>query len=314
MQNKTPFSLFGTDLNEFKTGVDFQTLARTVDFIYLRASGSGSGQFRVDQKFFEYLVGCRRFGIPVGAYHYALPSEDITTADSQCDDFVDLLKQGFGDYGDLFPVVDVEAPIDETISVPAMVNWIDRFRKRFEQKTRRRLMLYTGLFFINLYGDFYISGKGFPLSNMPLWIAMYQEIAGNPPIPPDVGGWTKWRIWQFTEQGDIAGVDPPVDLNWGPDGIDFLAPPADVTGVYARIDAKNIYVSWNKNRDKDLLGYNIFVNSNYAGTVGKNAIYFVIPRSRFYLPKGKQVEIGIEAFDFDGDFSKNRTKYTITAT
>ncbi|MDU7141480.1 MAG: hypothetical protein E6319_00790, partial [Anaerococcus vaginalis] len=66
---------------------------------------------------------------------------DLTTADSQCDEFIDILQEGFGekDYGDLFPVVDVEAPIDNKISTKALVDWVDRFRKRFERKTRRRV-------------------------------------------------------------------------------------------------------------------------------------------------------------------------------
>ena len=156
MQNKNPNSRFGIDINEYTQDVNFQTLARTIDFLYLRASGSGSGRFRVDRKFLEFAKAARDYGIPVGAYHYALPSYDLTTADSQCDEFIDILQEGFGekDYGDLFPVVDVEAPIDNKISTKALVDWVDRFRKRFERKTRRRLMLYTGAFFIELYNDF----------------------------------------------------------------------------------------------------------------------------------------------------------------
>ena len=33
------------------------------------------------------------------------------------------------DYGDLFPVVDVETPIDKCISTKTLIDWIDRFRK-----------------------------------------------------------------------------------------------------------------------------------------------------------------------------------------
>ena len=60
-------------------------------------------------------------------------------------------------------------------------------------------MLYTGVFFVQLYNNFYIEGRGYPLKNMPLWIALYTSIPGNPQIPPDVGGWTRWRIWQYSE-------------------------------------------------------------------------------------------------------------------
>lgn len=149
MQNKNPNSLFGIDINEYTQGVDFNILARKIDFLYLRSSGSGSGRFRVDRKFLEYAETSRNYKIPVGAYHYALPSWDLNTADMQCDDFLRILQEGFGnkDYGDLFPALDVEEPIDKSLTTKALINWIDRFRKRFERKSRRRLMLYTGSFF-----------------------------------------------------------------------------------------------------------------------------------------------------------------------
>ena len=40
MQNKSDKSLFGIDINEYSQGVDFKVLATTIDFLYLRSSGS----------------------------------------------------------------------------------------------------------------------------------------------------------------------------------------------------------------------------------------------------------------------------------
>ena len=161
MQNKNAKSLFGIDINEYTQSVQFNIIATKVDFLYLRSSGSGSGRFRVDKKFLNYAKEARNYGIPVGAYHFGVPSYDLTDADRQCDDFISTLQSGFGekDYGDLLPVLDIETPVDKSISTKTLIDWIDRFRKRFEKKTRRRLMLYTGLFFIELYNNFYIKGK-----------------------------------------------------------------------------------------------------------------------------------------------------------
>lgn len=313
MQNNNPQSTFGPDLNEYTQNVDFSILAYTVDFIYLRASGSATGRFRIDRKFVQYAASCRDYGIPCGAYHYAVPSYDLTTADQQCDDFIGALQQGFGtnDYGELFPVVDVEAPTDKSISTTALINWVDRFRKRFESKTRRRLMLYTGLFFIELYNNFNVPGKGYPLSNMPLWIAMYRDVPVNPAVPPDIGGWKRWKIWQYTEKGRIRGISSAVDLNWGPDSIDFLIQPRVVRGLQATMDNNNIYVKWDKNSDQDLLGYNIFVNNYWVGTVDRDATSFVIKKSKLTLTPGKPIDVTIEAFDFDGEVSSRRAKVTL---
>lgn len=310
MQNKNDNSIFGVDINEYTQNVDFDVLIPKIDFLYLRSSGSGSGRFRVDTKFLEYAKKARDYGIPVGAYHYGIPSYDLTTADRQCDDFINILQSGFGtkDYGDLFPVIDIEAPIEKTISTEALINWIDRFRKRFESKTRRRLMLYTGSFFIDIYDNFYIKGRGYPLKSMPLWIAMYTKIPGNPPYPKDAGGWTRWRIWQFSEDFKMAGIGNPVDANWGPNSIDLLIQPANVKGLKAQFEGNNIRVNWDMIPSIDLLGYNIFVDNYWAGTVGKDDVEFIISKTKY---PSKTLTISIEAFDYDGEVSKIRSKVTI---
>ncbi|NFG61974.1 MULTISPECIES: glycoside hydrolase family 25 protein [unclassified Clostridium] len=310
MQNKNDKSLFGIDINEFTQNTQFNVLATKIDFLYLRSSGSGTGRFRVDKKFIQFAKESRNYGIPVGAYHFGVPSYDLTDADRQCDDFINLLQQGFGnkDYGDLFPVLDIEVPIDKSIPTKTLVEWIDRFRVRFERKTRRRLMLYTGLFFIELYDNFYVKGKGYPLKNMPLWIAMYTKVPINPPYPPDIGGWTRWRIWQFSEDQKVMGVGNPVDANWGPDNIRLLTQPYDVTGFKASMNGNNIYLSWNRVPDIDLLGYNIFVNNYWIATVDENATKYVIDKNKLEIPKGNPINITIEAFDYDGETSKTRAK------
>ena len=310
MQDKNPNSRFGIDINEYTQNVQFDILATKIDFLYLRSSGSATGRFRVDKKFLEFAAASRNFGIPVGAYHFGIPSYDLTDADRQCDDFINLLQEGFGnkDYGDLFPVLDIEAPRDKSITAKVLIDWIDRFRKRFERKTRRRLMLYTGVDFIELYNNFYIPGRGYPLKNMPLWIAMYTKIPSNPNFPPNAGGWTRWRIWQYSEDATVLGVGNPVDANWGPDNIDLLTQPDNVTGLQAKFENGNIYVSWNRNKDIDLLGYNIFVNKEWAGTVDENATNYLITRDKVKIQKNMPVEVSIEAFDYDGETSKTRAK------
>lgn len=313
MQNKNDKSLFGIDINEYTQGVDFPVLAKTLDFLYLRSSGSASGRFRVDKKFLEYAPKSREYGIPVGAYHFGVPGYDLTTADMQCDDFINLLQKGFGEknYGDLFPVLDIETPIEPKISTKALIQWIDRFRKRFEKKTGRRLMLYTGAFFIELYDNFYVPGLGQPLKNMPLWIAMYTNVPVNPPYPADAGGWKRWRIWQFSESAKVAGVSNPVDANWGPDSIDLLTQPRSVSGLKASRSGNKIIIEWNKNNDVDLVGYNIFANGYWIATVDKKDTKFEINKNQLPFKDTGKITIGIDAFDSDGEISQIRSKVTV---
>lgn len=313
MQNKSDKSLFGIDINEYSQGVDFKVLATTIDFLYLRSSGSATGRFRVDRKFLEFARNARSMKIPVGAYHFGVPSYDLTTADSQCDDFINILQDAFGekDYGDLFPVLDVETPTDKSISTQALINWIERFKARFEKKTRIRLMLYTGVFFVEIYNNFFIPNKGYPLKNMILWIAYYTAISGNAPVPPDVGGWTRWRVWQYSESATVAGVTSKVDANWGPNSIDLLTQPRNVSGLTVSRKGNTLNISWKKNTDTDLVGYNIFANNYWIGTVDAKDTSFSINTNQLPFKVSGPIKISIEAFDNDGETSKRRSSFTI---
>lgn len=313
MQNRNDKSLFGIDINEYSQGVDFAVLSKTIDFLYLRSSGSASGRFRVDRKFLEFAKKARGFKIPVGAYHFGVPSYDLNTADSQCNDFINILQEGFGqkDYGDLFPVLDVEVPTDKSISTQALINWIERFKTKFEKNTRRRLMLYTGAFFVEMYNNFFIPNKGYPLKNMILWIAHYTAIKGNASVPPDVGGWTRWRVWQYSESATVAGVTSKVDANWGPDNIDLLTQPRNVSGLTVNRKGNKLNINWKSNTDKDLVGYNIFANNYWIGTVDVKDTSFSIGINQLPFSVNGPIKISIEAFDNDGETSKNRSSFTI---
>ncbi|WP_346962281.1 glycoside hydrolase family 25 protein [Clostridium sp.] len=313
MQNKTSRNIIGPDINEYRGDVNYTLLATQTPYAYLRGSGFGTGRFRIDRKFIEYANGLRNVGVKTGAYHYAVPSTDLTTADAQCDGFIDILQQAYGPgrYGDLFPVIDIEAPLDKSISTDALLDWVDRFRKRFERRTRRKMMLYTGAFFIELYNNFYHTKKGFILADMPLWIAMYPEIQPNPPYPRDQGGWTRWRMWQFTENGTMPGVNPPVDLNYGPENLDLLMQPRKVRNFRAVATGQEIRLTWTPNTDIDLGGYNIFINSNYVTTLGRDANSYVLKLAN--KPSvGEKYIMSIEAFDTDGDFSQERASANVT--
>lgn len=314
MQDRNPNSTFGIDINEYTQNPNFQVLSSKVDFIYLRASGSGSGYFRVDTKFLEFAEQCKRYGIKSGGYHYGIPSYDLNTADMQCDDFINTLEKAYGNknYGILMPVLDIEEPTNPNMNTDALLRWINRFRTRFESKTRRRLMLYASVVFIQENNNFQLSNGTYPLNNMPLWVAMYTRIPVNPPFPPNVGGWTRWRMWQYTDQAQVEGVDNLVDGNWGPNNLDLLTQPRQVQNFRASVSDGYIYVSWTKNSDIDLSGYNIFVDNYWMGTVDRQDTSYRIPIAKLYKPQGRTVTVSIEAFDYEGNTSQVRSKVNLT--
>ena len=124
---------------------------------------------------------------------------------------------------------------------------------------------------------------------------MYTNVPINPKVPPNIGGWTRWRIWQYSESQKVQGVGNPVDANWGPDNIDLLIQPDIITGLKAVLEKGNIRVTWNKNNDVDLLGYNIFLNNEWVGTVDENATSYIIKNVGKVDPE--KLFVTIEAFD-----------------
>ena len=70
-------------------------------------------------------------------------------------------------------------------------------------------------------------------------------------------------------------------------------------------------VSWKKNTDTDLLGYNIFANNYWIGTVDADDTNFSININQLPFTVNGPIKISIEAFDRDGETSKNRSSFTI---
>ena len=70
-------------------------------------------------------------------------------------------------------------------------------------------------------------------------------------------------------------------------------------------------VNWSKNTDVDLLGYNIFANGYWIGTVDKNDTSFEIPLRELPVNTNAPISISIEAFDNDGETSQIRSKVVV---
>ena len=60
-----------------------------------------------------------------------------------------------------------------------------------------------------------------------------------------------------------------------------------------------------------MLGYNIFINKEWVGTVDENATNYLITRDKLNIQKNIPIEISIEAFDYDGETSKTRAKVNL---
>jgi len=88
--------------------------------------------------------------------------------------------------------------------------------------------------------------------------------------------------------------------------IDLLMQPDIVSGFRVRTEGNKIILNWNRNKNIDLLGYNIFANNYWIGTVDEEDTEFVFNKDILNVPENSIVKITIEAFDYDGETSKRR--------
>jgi lysozyme len=182
----------GIDVSYYQGDIAWPRVARAgVQFAFIRAY---DGTQIFDTKFVANWAGASRAGIARGAYQYFRPEQSPI---DQADLFVAALRRHGA--GELAPVLDLETtgalPLDE-VARRAKV-WVDRVRAGLGVEP----IVYTnpGMWRLRPLTE---------LASQPLWLAHYTSAC--PELPR---GFTRWSYWQFTENGRIAGITGPVDLD-----------------------------------------------------------------------------------------------------
>jgi lysozyme len=143
-------------------------------------------------------------GLLWGTYHFIRPG----SVDAQVAHYLEACK----------PVTD-----DNSLYV---LDWEDRgvsaddalaFLEAVEQITGHLPVLYTGFALKDAIAAGAPSATLEALQRFGLWLAQYGP---EPELPP---GWSELWAWQYTDQGSVAGITPPTDLNAYPGTADELA-------------------------------------------------------------------------------------------
>ncbi|MZP29802.1 N-acetylmuramoyl-L-alanine amidase [Heliobacterium undosum] len=196
MQGRCNADITGIDVSSYQQQVDWaEVSASGVAFAYIKAT---EGQRTQDSMFQTHVTNARAAGIPVGAYHYAHP--EYNTAADEANNFLAALNSVTTD---LAPVLDLESPPQKNsaLSGDYLADWARTFINLIAEATGKRVLLYTGKWYFDMYQ---ISG----LSDIPLWLSYYSSSA-----PPDFAGWTQWTMWQYTDSGAVNGISGNVDMN-----------------------------------------------------------------------------------------------------
>ena len=183
-------SISGIDISRYQGKVDFEKIKSAgTDYIFIRATEGNTYQ---DGKFQENIIGARKAGLIIGAYHFYETNDAPST---QFKNFTSIvtLKQG-----DLSPVVDIEK-LHQHDDANLIAN-LKTFLNALEQHYGSKPIIYTGLNFANAYIE------GF--TDYPLWLAEYEK---QKPVLPK--GWNDWTFWQHSQTGKVNGIEGDVDLD-----------------------------------------------------------------------------------------------------
>jgi GH25 family lysozyme M1 (1,4-beta-N-acetylmuramidase) len=150
------------------------------------------------------IKAARAAGLSVGAYAFAIPNGNggRRGAVAQADYIVSYL----GSLAASVPVMlDIEFnPYSGGFCygrAPAqVVSWVSRFSAEVQARTGRAPYIYTPQGWWNP-----CTGGSAALRNNLLWVPSYTT-AASPAIP---GGWTTWRIWQYSSSGTVPGIQDP---------------------------------------------------------------------------------------------------------
>jgi GH25 family lysozyme M1 (1,4-beta-N-acetylmuramidase)/predicted secreted protein len=281
MQTRGSANILFIDFSAYQTIVDQNLLISKLagKGAYLRAFGTDHSAR--DANFLDRVALLKANGILSGAYYFATPTTDPAVDKSeiyaQADQFIAALQAayGTGQYGDLIPMLDVEAwgahPKDYGITGAMLADWVVEFKNYFFTKTNRRLGFYSNRDFLTNATDWMgmTAADLDKLKSMPLWLAEYDEWypanTADTASPANLGGWSVYAAWQYTDKEPasnwgLSHATNQVDIN-RTDSFDRLIPcPPPINVLVTQTGDNLINVQWDKPNVIDYLGADIYIN------------------------------------------------------
>ncbi len=167
-----------------------------VSFAYARATAGATIQ---DSLYLDHRAQAKKHGVPIGSYHVLY----LTTSslDEQLANFLRETNNCKTD--ELPPMIDIEC-LDQAKKVgrAKTTEMLLEMCKKVQKATGRKPIIYTNDRFANNYLDMS------KLKGYTFWKAAYGKNSSQEKKEPE----QPWKIWQFTEKGNISGISP-VDIN-----------------------------------------------------------------------------------------------------
>ena len=177
------------DISRYQGEIDFEQLASSSQVRYIFAKATEGSNY-IDPQFYRNVAAARDAGIKIGAYHFFT---EKSSAKAQAIHFLNTIQQLDLD---LIPVIDIELNFS---SVSQLVDSLYVMVHCIEDAYQVKPMIYTSESFFKHFLQNHFE-------DYPLWVARYNKLA-----PSNLG--TEYILWQFSEMGNISGIDHPVDVS-----------------------------------------------------------------------------------------------------
>ena len=204
--------ILGLDCSKYQVDINWTTAkAAGIQFAFIKVTEGTTGHEDNLYNLKARVLSAQKNGVKVGYYHFARPGNVDNPENDAIEEVNNVLSHiGFLPKVTLPLVLDIEAYTTELILWQNVekVDHMNRFIKTFVQKLNEqniRVILYS-------YKSFLEINTTSIFGLQPLWIAAYLN---NPEVslPSIPNGWNEWKIWQFTEKGQIGGYIGDIDLN-----------------------------------------------------------------------------------------------------
>lgn len=203
----------GIDVSEWQGNIDFAEVAGDgIEVVYIRSS---EGNNYVDPYFRENYEKAKANGLRTGFYHF-LTATNVEEAIEEAEFFVSNIK---GLEPECKLAMDFE--VFEGLSVEE-INEISRaFLETVEELSKKECVIYS-----DAYNARTVFNKELA-EDYPIWVADYfvEEPESN-------GKWSFWVGFQYTDRGEVRGIEDYVDRDYFTNGIflnDTSKIPEDVT-------------------------------------------------------------------------------------
>ncbi len=202
-ENGKVVSHLGIDISEHQGDIDFdQVKAQGIEFVFIRIGGRGygsEGTMYADSKFDEFYENAKNAGLKVGGYFFS-QAKNAAEGKEEAQYALELLGDRELDYPLAFDWELIEnEPTARTngVSAKALTDAATAFCDEVSDSG------YTPVIYINsslIYTNYDLT----QVKDYDLWHAEYTAA-------PSL--FYNFTIWQYTNEGQIAGIDGNVDIN-----------------------------------------------------------------------------------------------------